>query len=92
MDNKSFSISRQESIKRKPIKIDDLLKYLDNNYYEDNDSKRKFKKYLANKGIQNEKIEEIILIISKMYRLSNMFISTIFNMLENYGLEIMKLI
>lgn len=23
-----------------------------------------------------------------MYRLSNMFISTIFNMLENYGLEI----
>lgn len=25
-----------------------------------------------------------------MYRLSNMFISTIFNMLENYGLEITK--
>ncbi len=39
-----------------------------------------------------KKIEEIILIISKMYRLSNMFISTTFNMLENYGLEIMELI
>lgn len=55
MDNKSFSISRQESIKRKPIKIDDLLKYLDNNYYEDNDSKRKFKKYLANKVYKMKK-------------------------------------
>ena len=98
LDNEKFEsilddiVSRQIEIKRKPIKIDALLKYLDNNYYEDNDSKRKFKKYLANKGIQNEKIEEIILIISKMYRLSNMFISTTFNMLENYGLEIMKLI
>lgn len=81
-------ISRQKSINRKPIKIDDLLKYLDGNYYEDNDSKRKFKKYLAKKGIQDEKIEEIILIISKMYRLSNMFINSSFNMLENYGLEI----
>ena len=42
LDNKKFEsilndiVSRQIEIKRKPIKIDALLKYLDNNYYEQN--------------------------------------------------------
>lgn len=81
-------IGRQLEIKRKPIKIDDLLKYLDDNYYEENDSKNKFKKYLRKKGISNKKIEEIILTISKMYRLGNKFIGGTINMLEDYGVEV----
>lgn len=81
-------VSRQMEIKRKPIKIDDLLKYLDNNYYEDNESKRKFKKYLSKKGVLDKQIEEIILNISKMYRLGNTFIGATFDMLDDYGIEV----
>lgn len=81
-------VNRQIEIKRKPIKIDDLLKYLDDNYYEDNDSKRNFKKYLKKHGISDEEIEEIILNISKMYRLGNTFIGATFGMLEDYGIEV----
>ena len=94
LDNEKFVsilddiINRQMEIKRKPIKIGDLLKYLDNNYYEDNDSKRKFKKYLKKNGILDENIEEIILNISRMYRLGSTFIGTTFDMLDDYGLEV----
>lgn len=94
LDNDKFEpimddiINRQIEIKRKPIKIGELLKYLDNNYYEDNNSKRDFKKYLRKKDISNEKIEEIILNISKIYRLGNTFIGATFGMLEEYGIEV----
>ena len=94
LDNEKFEpilddiVSRQMKIKRKPIKIGDLLKYLDNNYYEDNASKRNFKKYLRKNGISDEEIEEIILNISKMYRLGNTFIGATFGMLEDYGIEV----
>lgn len=81
-------VSRQLKIKRKPMEIGDLLKYLDNNYYEDNDSKRNFKKYLRKKHISDEQIEEIILNISKIYRLGNKFIGVSFDMLEDYGVEV----
>ena len=81
-------VNRKMKVKRKPIKLDDLLKYLDDNYYEDNVSKRNFKKYLRRKGLLDEQIEEIILNISKMYRLGNTFIGAAFDMLEDYGLEI----
>ena len=88
LDNEKFEpilddiVSRQMEIKRKPIKIDDLLKY------EDNDSKRKFKNYLRKNGVSDEQIEEIILNISKMYRLGNTFIGSAFGMLEDYGIEV----
>ena len=94
LDNEKFEpilddiVSRQMDIKRKPIKIDDLLKYLDNNYYEDNDSKRKFKNYLRKNGVSDKQIEEIILNISKIYRLGNKFIGSTFDMLEDYGIEV----
>ena len=94
LDNDTFApimsdiINRQTTIKRKPIKIDQLLKYLDSDYYEDNNSKRNFKKYLKEKGISDELVEEIILTISKMYKLGNTFIGETFNMLEDYGIEI----
>ena len=65
-----------------------MLKYLDSDYYEDNNSKRNFKKYLKEKGISDELVEEIILTISKMYKLGNTFIGETFNMLEDYGIEI----
>ena len=81
-------ISRQLEINKKPIEIEELLKYLDSKYYEDNDSKRKFKKYLKEKDVSDEVIEEIILTMSKMYRLGNKFIGATFNMLEDYGIEV----
>ena len=39
-------ISRQEIIRRKPIKPEELLKYSDYDYYEKTEAKNKFKKYL----------------------------------------------
>lgn len=40
------------------------------------------------KDISDEQIEEIILNISKMYRLGNIFIGATFSMLEEYGVEV----
>ncbi len=65
-----------------------MLKYLDNNYYEDNAPKKKFKKYLRKKDIQDEQIENIIINISKFYRLGNFFIGMAFEILEDYGINI----
>lgn len=81
-------VNRQKEIKRKPIKIEELFKYLDCNYYEENISKVKFKKYLKEKNISDEVVEEIILNISKMYRLGNTFVGVTFDMLQEYGVEI----
>lgn len=81
-------IERQMEIKRKPIQLDELLKYLDSNYYEDNNSKRRFKKYLKTKNISDEVVEKIILTIAKMYRLGSTFIGATFNMLEEYDIEV----
>ncbi len=81
-------VERKEIVKRREIKLEELLKYLDQNYYEDNDSKYKFKKYLKQNNVSDETIEEIILTISKMYRLGHSFIGGAIGMLQEYGLEI----
>lgn len=81
-------IEKHNVVKRKQIKSDELLKYLDNNYYEDNESKRKFKKYLKQNNVSDKIIEEIILNISKIYRLGNTFIGVTFDMLQDYEIEI----
>jgi hypothetical protein len=81
-------VDRQQKIEKKPIELDELLKYSDYNYYENNSSKNKFKKYLKRKNLSDETIEEIILNISKMYRLGNSFIGTTFEMLQEYDVEI----
>jgi hypothetical protein len=81
-------IDRQHKIEKKPIELDELLKYNDYNYYENNPSKNKFKKYLERKNLSDEIIEEIIITISKMYRLGNTFIGAALEMLQEYGIEI----
>ena len=81
-------VSRQESIKRKPIKLEELLKYADYDYYEETESKNKFKKYLKKKDIPSDIIEVIIKIISDMYRLGNNFVGSSIEMLQDYGVEV----
>ncbi len=81
-------ISRQEEIKKKPIKLEELLNYSNYNYYEETEAKNKFKKYLKNKNIPSDIIEIIIKIISDMYRLGNTYISVSIEMLQDYGVEI----
>lgn len=81
-------VLRQESVKRKPIKLKELLKYSDYNYYEESEAKNKFKKYLKNKYIPSDVIEVIIKIISDMYRLGNTYIGAAIEMLKDYGVEV----
>ncbi len=81
-------ITRQGSVKRKPIKLKELLKYSDYNYYEETDAKNKFKKYLEMEDIPSDTIEVIIKIISDMYRLGNDYIGASIAMLQDYGVEI----
>ena len=81
-------ISRQSSIKRKPIKLEELLIYCDYDYYEETESKNKFKKYLKDKNVTSDIIETVIKIISDMYRLGNNFISASIKMLQDYGIEV----
>ena len=81
-------VERQKMIKRKPIKLEELLKYSNYNYYENTEAKNKFKKYLKNKNITSDIIEVIIKIISDMYRLGNAYIGVSMEMLQDYGIEI----
>lgn len=81
-------VSRQETIKRKPIKLEELIKYSDYNYYEQTESKSKFKKYLKKKNIPSDIIEVIIKIMSDMYRLGNKYVGASIEMLQDYGVEV----
>ncbi len=81
-------ISRQETIKRKPIKLEELLKYSNYDYYEETESKNKFKKYLKKKNMPSDIIEDIIKIISDMYRLGNNYIGASIEILQDYGVEV----
>lgn len=81
-------IERQKEINKKPIDLNELLKYTNYDYYEETPSKNKFKKYLKKKNISDENIEEIIRILSQMYRFGNTFINPSFEMLQDYGVEI----
>ena len=81
-------VSRQETIKKKPIKLEELLKYSDYNYYEQTESKNKFKKYLKKKNIPSDIIEVIIKIMSDMYRLGNKYVGASIEMLQDYSVEV----
>ena len=81
-------INRQTVVERKEFKLSELLKYLDYKYYEDNDSKKKFKKYLKKNNISDEVIEQIILNIAKLYRLGGSFIAVTLELLQDYGVDV----
>ena len=81
-------ISRQMNIKKKSIKLDELLKYSDYKYYEETESKNRFKKYLNKKHITKDVIEVIIKTLSDMYRLGNKFVGPSIEMLQDYGVEV----
>ncbi len=81
-------VSRQKSIKKKPIELKELLKYSDSNYYEQTESKNEFKKYLKKKNIPVKDIEEILKIISDLFRLGNHYIMASIEMLQDYGIEV----
>lgn len=81
-------VSRQESIRRKPIKLEELLKYANYDYYEETESKNKFKSYLKKNNIPSDIIEVIIKIISDMYRLGNSFIGPSIETIQDYGVEV----
>ena len=81
-------ISRQEIIKRKPIKLEELLKYADYNYYEETEAKNKFKNYLKKEKISSDTIEEIIKIISDINRYSDDNIKALLEMLNEQEVDI----
>ncbi len=64
-------IEKHEYINRKPIKLKDLLKYSNDDYYERTEAKNKLKKYLKKQNIKPEIIEIIIKILSRIYRMSD---------------------
>ncbi len=75
-------ISRQKIIKRKPIKLEELLKYSDYNYYEETEAKIKFKNYLKKEKVSSDTIEEIIKLISDMNRYCDDNIKPLLEMLN----------
>ena len=81
-------IERQSYIKKKTIKLNELLKYYNYDYYEKTESKNNFKKYLKKLNVQDEDIEEILKIISDLYRLGNSFAEQTLAILAEYGIEI----
>ena len=81
-------ISRQMNIKKKNIKLDELLKYSDYRYYEETESKNKFKKFLNKNHITKDVIEVIIKTLSDMYRLGNNFVGPSIEMLQDYGVKV----
>lgn len=81
-------IQRQLEIKRKPITLDELLKYDDYYSYEENTSITKFKNYLATKNVSKNIIEEIIIYVITIFKLGHSHIDIVLAMLEDHGIEI----
>ena len=81
-------ILRQKEIKRKPIKLEDLLKYANYDYYEENIAKNKFKEYLRKQDVPSDNIEFIIKIISDMNRLGDAFVEATLEMFQDFDVEV----
>lgn len=81
-------VSRQVEIKRKPIKLNELLKYNNTFYYEETTSRKNFKQYLRKNKISEDVIEIIMINMINMFKLGHSFVEVVIAMLEDYGLEI----
>lgn len=81
-------VNRQLEIKRKPIKLNKLLKYNNNYYYEETTSRKDFKQYLRKNKISENVIETIMINMINMFKLGHSFVEVVIPMLEDYGLEI----
>ena len=81
-------LNRQLEIKRKPIKLNELLKYNNDYYYEETTSRKDFKQYLRKNKISEDIIETIMINMINMFKLGNSFVEVVIPMLEDYGLEV----
>ena len=83
-----YIIDRQETIERKLIKLKDLLKYSNYDYYEVTPSITKFAKYLQKHNLSSDIVDNIIKTISHIYRIGNSAVGPSIEMLEAFDLEI----
>ena len=81
-------VNRQLEIKRKPIKLNELLKYNNDYYYEETNSRKEFKKYLRENKIREDAIQSIMVNMINMFKLGHSFVEVMLEMLEDYGLNI----
>ena len=79
-------INRQKQIDRKKIELKKLLQYKDISYYESTASIEKFKKYLNTKS-SVDIVEEIIRNIISIFKLGNVPIAIILDMLNDYNIK-----
>ncbi len=78
-----------KKISRKPIELEQLLKYGDYDYYQNNNYINQFKNYLRAKKIGNEAIDQTIVNMLNMYKLGDDVITATFGMLQEYGVKVM---
>ncbi len=79
--------SRQNEIKRKPIKLEELLKYSQDDYYEEDSYRLELKKYLKKCGMDSDVVDIVIYDIISTFNLEEK-IDEVFTILEEYDLEL----
>ena len=81
-------IERQKEISCKRLSLEELLKYRDFDYFDENIIPDEFIKYLKGKNVSNAKVDSLLFSICNHYKLGHEYVATTFEMLINNGIDI----
>ena len=81
-------IERQKEIPCKRLSLEELLKYSDFDYFDDNIVPDDFRKYLKKKNVSDKKVDSLLFSICNHYKLGHEYVATTFEMLINNGIDI----
>lgn len=81
-------IERQKEIPCKRLSLEELLKYRDFDYFDENIIPDDFIKYLKGKNVSDAKVDSLLFSICNHYKLGHEYVATTFEMLINNGIDI----
>lgn len=81
-------MERQKEIPCKRLPLEELLKYRDFDYFDENIIPDDFRKYLKGKNVSDKKVDSLLFSICNHYKLGHEYVATTFEMLINNGIDI----
>lgn len=81
-------IERQKEIPCKRLSLEELLKYRDFDYFDENIIPDEFIKYLKGKNVSDAKVDSLLFSICNHYKLGHEYVATTFEMLISNGIDI----
>lgn len=81
-------IERQKEIPCKRLSLEELLKYSDFDYFDENIIPDEFIRYLKGKNVSDAKVDSLFFSICNHYKLGHEYVATTFEMFINNGIDI----